>query len=277
MKFIGQARLLRTLETLHDRDRLPAAILLIGAPGVGKGTVARSLAVRLLDLGTPEELPSHPDLLRLDLEQGQHLRDSLVALLHRVHGRPLVAPRRVVLLEDIDRLSAPAAALLLKTIEDAPPRTRFLLTASARERVPLTIRSRVLTRDLLPVSDEELAAGLRARGVSERDAYELAVLAGGRPGLALRLAVNDALRARYRRWAGVAASLITAPQRPEMPDDEFTDSSAVEEFLIFLQSRCRSGDLPLRLLRRVREALTMIRQHVPPGVVIEYAVGSTDA
>lgn len=277
MTFIGQKHLRETLERLLDRDRLPAALLLTGAPGIGKSLLARMLAARLLGLQTPGGLSLHPDLLRLELQQTPQVRDALVALLHRVHDRPLAAPRRVVLLEDIDRLSPPTAALLLKTIEDAPQKTRFLLSTSARERVPLTLRSRVLTRDLLPVSLEELAAGLRARGVSDHDARELALLAGGRPGLALRLAVDDAARERYRRWARVVDALIRGQKPPEIPQDEFNDTSAVEEYLIFLQSRCRSGALSLRLLRRVREALTMLRHHVPGAVVIEYAVGSTRA
>lgn len=275
---IGHRATLDVLERLVARRRFPVAVLLVGPPSVGKGTVARWLAGSLLTergetLGRPPA--AHPDMLRFDFQEGGEVRNMLVGLLHQAHQRPVAAPQRVILLEEVDRLSEASALLLLKAMEDAPPFAKFLLTAVLRARVPATIRSRVFTQALAPVADEELARGLRARGISADRAAELTRLAGGRPGLALRLADDPSVLARYRSWEASLGQLPDAPQAPGTLAESFQDAAHAEEFVLFLQGRLRPGagghPAPV-LLRRTREATAMLRQHVPAALVVQYVL-----
>lgn len=279
---IGHAPVLALLRRLVEREQFPAATVFVGPPAVGKGTVARIAARWLLSM----EGDVHPDFLALAFAEGREIRETLVALLHHAHQRPVVAPFRVLLFPNIDRLSDASASLLLKTIEDAPPFVKFFFTATIRRRVPVTIQSRAFMRELSPLSVDDLADELLRRGVPRSLAAEVALLAGGRPGLALKLAADAVALTRYRTWA---ACLSSGPGRWSLAET-LDDPVRAEEFLIFLQGMFRAHALvaprnsgsngPLRspspvFLRRMREATAMLQQHVPPGLVVDYVLGNT--
>lgn len=262
---IGHTATWELLQRLIERKRLPAAVLLSGAPGIGKRTLALSVAGKLFGVSTENAIAIHPDVLQLIPMEDAAMRDRLVGLLSHVHARPMRSDVRIILIEDVDRLSPSAAALLLKAIEDAPAYAKFLLTASILDRVVATVRSRSLTRALMPVPEQQLADALRSRGVENSE--ELARLSGGRPGLALRMAADPELLSRYRLWS----TALTEPGASTTPlvDD---DAEMAQEFFVFLESQLRRGTPSASLVRRTREAEAMLRQHVPPRFVVEYVV-----
>lgn len=262
---IGHTATWELLQRLVERKKLPSAVLLSGPPGIGKRALALSVAGKLFDVSTENAIAAHPDVLQLIPMEDATMRERLVGLLSHVHARPLRSDVRIILIEDVDRLSPSAAALLLKAIEDAPTYAKFLLTASILDRVVATVRSRSLTRTLMPVPEQQLTDALRSRGVENPE--ELARLSGGRPGLALRLAADQELLERYRLWnaALTGSNTIDTP----LIDD---DAEMAQEFFAFLESQLRHGTPSASLVRRTREAEAMLRQHVPPHFVVEYVV-----
>lgn len=273
---IGHHRQQTFLQRLVEDEKFPAALLLVGPPGVGKKTVSEAVARSLLQAGE-SRLEAHPDVVRIEFAEDQVLRETLVRLLRAVHERPMRAPTRVILLPNVDRLSLDASSLLLKSIEDGPLFTKFLLTAATIGRVPETIRSRSHVIELTPVADEELAHGLAAFGYSKPKAREATRLAGGRPGLALRLLSDPNLFERYRSWEVFQSSLETSFRERSDLASTLDSPDAAEEFICFLQSRLRSGRPSLALLRRSREAIAMIHQHVPARLVLEYVLAGNPA
>lgn len=270
---IGHARAWALLDRLVARERLPAAVLLSGPPNVGKRTLANHLAARLLDSPDPLRVGEHADALDLQAGEALAARAQVAHLLQQVWQRPIRARYRCVFLEHVDRVSPPAAALLLKAVEDAPSFAKFFLTATVDELVAPTIRSRSLQVPLSPAADQVVASGLITRGVAAGDAERIATLAGGRPGLAIRLAADDALRARYEHWHGV----VQKPAR--VADLALDDPTLAEEFLVFLQGALRATAVSMPVspgrLRRAREGVAMLRHHVPPALVIEFVLGTT--
>lgn len=290
---IGHAGAVRFLTELARRQRVPAAVLFSGPPNVGKRTITHMLAATLLGSTDTAELARHPDVLFVECADEGGQRTAVFDHLARVHERPFTAAFRVVILDSVDRASDPASALLLKTIEDAPSFVRLLLTAVTPQRVPATVRSRCLVRELPPVPDRDMLHGLSKQGVPSEIVEEVVSLAGGRPGLALRLAADGAVLDRYRSWNTITQGPTPGPrpgvqsasrsglwgcQRTSVRSrSEFAQSigtaEAAEEFLVFLQGRLRRGTPSPRLLRRSREGVAMVRQHVPPGLVVEYVLG----
>lgn len=205
----GQLTLLR--ESLAS-GRLHHAWLFEGPPGVGKGEVARWLALAATCEATePSARPCgacptclrvlagvHPDVVWLgpDPEKAtstipvERVREVLRATSYHRFG----ARARFVIVDPAEGLAAAGANALLKTLEEPPDGTFFVLVATSARALLPTIASRCQRLRFGPVDRDRLEAWLARRGVPE--AAELARLAQGSPGEALRLAEADALTER---------------------------------------------------------------------------------
>ncbi|MDK2743031.1 MAG: DNA polymerase III subunit delta' [Nitrospira sp. BO4] len=100
--------------------------------------------------------------------------------------RPLIGERKICLIDDADRLTIGAANALLKTLEEPPGHSLFVLTTSRPHALPITIRSRCQAlRFTTPARTQVEAALILTRELSPADARFLAVLTDGRIGEAL--------------------------------------------------------------------------------------------
>jgi len=157
----GQPLAVRILATHCRRGRVAPAYLFAGPDGVGKRLVARELAKALncqrALAGEPEHAPcdacdacrrivrgQHPDVHQLAPEgDSASIRiDAVRALLGRVGLRPFMANIQVAILDCADRLTDEAGNSLLKTLEEPPTWTRFVLLTSQPSRCLPTICSR---------------------------------------------------------------------------------------------------------------------------------------
>ncbi|MDW8051523.1 MAG: DNA polymerase III subunit delta' [Armatimonadota bacterium] len=192
----GLARLLTHVSPPH-------ALLLVGAEGVGKRTLARSLAAAWLCLNrTPQghcqscvacqkwsESGEHPDVCVLKPEPDQIKIDSVRAVRQWAAFAPAVAPFRFVIVEEAHKLNPAAANALLKTLEEPPERYHFILTAPASDLLLPTILSRCRIVRLGVLSTDAVYHQLRARfELPEAPLRMLAEFSGGALGRALRWA-----------------------------------------------------------------------------------------
>lgn len=223
---IGHAGSIGLLQRALESARVPHALLFQGPEGVGKGTVARALAAALLcETGAQDacgdcaaclkiEHHGHPDLLfvrRLpkkltkaeeerppmddlpDEEQAEQDLSNFVrvfqirALARHAAFAPREGARRVFVIDPADAMNAEAQNGLLKTLEEPPGQAVLMLVASRPHLLLPTVRSRCFGLRFGPLDPAELAAQLARRGMSKEEAAARATLAGGRPGLALRL------------------------------------------------------------------------------------------
>lgn len=142
---IGHDRARRALETA-----LPQATLLYGPPSIGKWT----LAVHLAD---------HHHVHVLDRWLVDHgLSISTARLITHFAGRAPQGHFKLVIAR-LDDASRPALNALLKTIEEPPPRVRFLFTAATKPQA--TVASRCHVYELGELSIPELEAIYEQAGV----------------------------------------------------------------------------------------------------------------
>lgn len=191
------------------------AYLFVGPPGTGKRAAARSFAASLLcergGCGTCEECRravggAHPDVIVHErtgayITVGDAREIGRLASLSPVEGR-----RKVLVLVDF-HLVEHAAPALLKTIEEPPATTVFVILA---EQVPpelVTIASRCARVDFSAVAPHVIAERLVTEGVEPALAAEVAAAAGGRPERARLLASDPGFAARRAAWAEVPARL----------------------------------------------------------------------
>lgn len=210
------------LQRLRQDDRLPHALLITGAAGIGKGRFARDFAASLLCSdprpdGTPcgrcqgchwFSAGSHPDYRRLEPEEpGKAIRVDSIRDFTR--GESLTSQAggyKVVVIEPAEAMNPAAANSLLKTLEEPVPWTLMLLVSSDPGRLPATIRSRCQQLHF-DVPERALARQwLQTRGAAG-DPDLLLSLAAGAPLKALALADPEILAARSKLLDEFAAIL----------------------------------------------------------------------
>lgn len=103
---------------------------------------------------------------------------------------PFEAPVRGIIIDPTEKITVEAANTLLKTLEEPPGHTAFVLLSGAPELLLETVLSRCRRIDVRPVPTAEIEAGLLARGIAPGVAARAAAEARGRPGRALHFAAH---------------------------------------------------------------------------------------
>jgi len=137
------------IERAIERERLSHSLLLHGDDLDTLVLVAHAIADRLLNTPAssaafpPEQ---HPDChaLRPAGKMRQISAEATRALIGRVQVSASVAPRKVVIVHEADRMHLTAANVFLKTLEEPPPHTTLLLLTTRPYALLPTIRSRTL-------------------------------------------------------------------------------------------------------------------------------------
>jgi MoxR-like ATPase len=218
---LGQGTARRIVRQAAARGRLGRTLLISGPAGAGKGAfVDDVLALVFCVEGDAPSRPcnacrgccdarsrTHPDLVTGSPEAWREERsagESIVAVARRwlleAAGAPVVADRRIVLIEGADRANEQTQNALLKALEEPTDRHTFVLVADEPWRLLPTIRSRCQPLRIGPLPSRELTDFLvDERQLPEDLATVLARLSNGLIGRAIRLVENRDLLAWRRR------------------------------------------------------------------------------
>jgi DNA polymerase-3 subunit delta' len=205
----GQKGPIAVLQSAIGKERVPHAFLFYGAEGIGKRTTALVFAKALnCEKGGADacdactscrkiESGNHPDILIIEPE-GQFIKVAdIKGLQDRMRFRPLEGARRVVIIDDAERMNITSANSLLKTLEEPSPTNVFILVTSRPHLLPLTIPSRCHRLRFNPVQRDIIAAFLeKEHALASDKALILAASAGGSIGRALSLHKGDYLALR---------------------------------------------------------------------------------
>ncbi len=212
----GHEQSISLLQASLSNKRLAHAYLFHGDAHIGKRMTAVRLA-QVLNCDRPvlTESPdscgqcrsclqvaaqTHPDYFviepdaeaatpQIKIEQIRELEQQFVY-------RPLIGEQKICLIDDADRMTIGAANALLKTLEEPPGHSLFILVTSRLHALPITIRSRCQAlRFTSPARTQVEAALILRRELPPDDARFLALLTDGRIGEALTMNVAE-VRAR---------------------------------------------------------------------------------
>lgn len=189
-------------------ERMHHGWLLAGKAGLGKRDFAMTAARELVaEPGVPQPSGDHPDIIVLtygpkddkgekaqaegkpfDLARSIRIK-QIRAMQKRLITRPTLGTRRAIIIDPADDLEKAAANALLKSLEEPPAGTFFLLVTHRPARLLPTIRSRCRTLRFPVLSDGQLAAMLEDKGILPDPAAIAA--AEGSLGVALRFVELD--------------------------------------------------------------------------------------
>ncbi len=206
---IGHSRQIKQLRAALTADRVPGAYLFAGPAGIGKRLVATAFAQAALCERAPENgweacggcaacrkfaSGNHPDFFCVEPESSergvvQNIRiDTIRALRSDLRFLPLEARRKIAVIDGADRLMESAANSLLKTLEEPPASTHFILVTPYPMRLLATIRSRCQHLAFSPLPEAPLADEIaRRHSIPHDEALMIARLSGGSLGTALML------------------------------------------------------------------------------------------
>jgi len=211
----GQPEAIATVRAAAAGDGLAHSWLITGPPGSGRSTLAYAFAAALLARPGDEEATAaqvaartHPDLAVLATENVIIKIDDVRRLVTASQFSPSAGRYRVMIIEDADRMTERTSNVLLKALEEPPPRTIWILCAPSEADLLPTVRSRVrMLRLRVPTIDEVAELLERRDGVARPEALRAAREAQSHIGMAHRLATSDEARSRRARTLEVALGI----------------------------------------------------------------------
>lgn len=253
---IGHAGVLSLLRS--ELDHPAQAYLFVGPESVGKEAVALRFATGLLGGDVDDRarrlslMRAHPDLRVLEPEGAASLGvDQAREVVSRASLAPVEASRSVFLFPDAGAMTEQAANALLKTLEEPSAQVVFLLVAGSEDDFPPTVASRCRTIHMGRVPLPEIVEALTNRGLSEGDANGVAVVSGGRPGLALALMSQPEVAQFREIWLSIPGKVTPHP------GDGQRLAMELLERLAPLVDESVSDDLPKDKAQRARRRAEM--------------------
>jgi DNA polymerase-3 subunit delta' len=213
----GHRHLLELLARAVGRASLPQSLIFGGPEGVGKRAAATALA-QAVNCERPVDWPEapgkdacgtcntcrriargvHADILVVEPEDSGSIKiEQIRDAIDRASYRPFEGRRRVVIVDGADAMIPHAQDALLKTLEEPPAASVFVLVTAVPDLLMPTIRSRCQRLRFGPLGPAEVADVLiRAHGLSAADAHAAAAASDGSIGRALEGAADDVVEAR---------------------------------------------------------------------------------
>lgn len=241
----------------------PQALLISGVRGVGLHTIARHIAVKHGETMTvsPTLLTKTSTVPQISIERIRELYEQ---------ARTRAAKGRVIIIDDADTMTIPAQNAFLKLLEEPNQSTRFILTSHHPEALLPTIRSRLETCHVVPISKEQTAALIDSYPItSAQKRAQLLFIAEGLPAELTRLIADEGLFRAKASLVGTAKQLLetTSYQRSViLSKEKFTRQSAdqLADQLITLLSRAPSPASIVQI-----ERLLEARENLAHGGIVK--------
>jgi len=181
--------------TKHEAARAFASVLIAG----GEDPTGRDARLALA--------AEHPDIREVERVGPSISAEQAREIVRLASLAPIESQRKVLILHEFHLVRPEAAAVLLKTLEEPPASTTFVILAEFITPELVTIASRCTRVEFHAIDVETIADHLVAEGVDPDSANEAAVASGGNLGRARILASDPELASRRRAFADAPTAI----------------------------------------------------------------------
>jgi DNA polymerase-3 subunit delta' len=212
-RVVGQPRAVRQLVAAASRP--VHAYLFVGPAGSTKDEAARAFAALLLaGVDDPHQRDArlalaceHPDVREVERTGARISAEQVNEIIRNANLAPVEGERKVMVLHEFHLLDATGAARLLKTLEEPPPSTVFVVLADQVPPELVTIASRCVRIEFSHIPDPLIESTLIAEGTDAGVAANAAASARGDLDRARLLAIDPGLMERRDTFASLPARL----------------------------------------------------------------------
>lgn len=292
---IGHGKIIDYIDQAVLNNKLAHAYCFVGPDQVGKRTIAKYTASKLLKIDSVK-LPTHPDFLYLEREEdekkGRLKKDISISQAKQVgnflQNKSWLGGMKVVIIDEAERINDEAANALLKTLEESVDNSLIILLTTDEHELPVTVRSRCQTMEFQPVPEEEIERELVARGYEKERAALAVRFAWGRPGRAVSTLENEGVLDEYFTELERFQKISGRPfhEKLKIVDDLFGDKddkdtvrkrdnliAVLDLWIMYLRevmlSAKESGRKFAGVIDELRQAQGMLGENIHPRLLVE--------
>ncbi len=267
---VGNARVKKILRLALQKNRVPNSLLFCGPKGVGKKDMAFVLAKAINCERETDDACEQcstcvaisgrrlPDVWEIGPE-GQEIKiDQMRAMKQAAYLRPMVARKRVFIVDEAEKMNEPASNSLLKILEEPPLFSHIILLTSNPHLILSTIKSRCQVLQFTPVGKEDIRKLLVEKGYPEERARIISLIVRGNMEEALDTDWEEIQNKREEAWAFFLSLLGKR------------DSSAFLNTYAFAQRRLirEDFDKTLEILSSFCRDLMLVKERGEPALLL---------
>lgn len=151
-KIIGNQAIKEMLAKAIENETLSHSYLFVGTQGIGKKLLAKEMAKKILSF----DGESHPDFMCIEPEENSIKIAQIRILQKKIQEKPIIADKKVYIIDNADTMTVEAQNCLLKTLEEPPEFAIIILIGSQESAFLTTIKSRCMIVKFGPIQEEKI-------------------------------------------------------------------------------------------------------------------------